>query len=1093
RVAIEYRASGFPNGKTSGEIFFLTPTEQDFSEQRFLKLPSLVCDGEWHTLTASANRSRDGGPAWREAGTITKMRLDFVNEFPGDIEIRKISFLPDYAPLPNATSADIWNLSGGQYSGVRNLDVDTTGEFLKLNVTKGACSIISPTLSLDPLKFGRMALTYRATGFTGMETTGELFYLNTNNKTYSEKFYIPLPPLDCDGEWHTLTVSANHDCQDGGKAWRESGEITNVRLDIVNQYPGTIEIKDLEFLPDLPELVCDPSPRAWDFTQGFQDWTPTGWEKADCGPEGFVGHCLKGQTAMLVSPRIHADTKEFNMLRLVMRTNSSVLLRIERARTMRQFDQTCPYKQIVHQSDDFLVYDIPVDVPIVGPRWTGTLEKFRVIVMAPEDGQWEIKRIEFFKQEENRLAFACASPYLPQYPTNWEPQDAESKVEFLSKVPENFRLYGKWRNTRATLPFPSSLQIAGSAKGESSFTLQLLDVHGNLLTEETRKLKATADWQKFHYTFPEPELAASAVLLLDGEFETPRLAENNNIIRKKIDPASSVVHWKANWIWHEGWFNKDNHTIWFRRNFQVDDLEQVDKALLEICADDRFTLQINGETLKKPTPMGFSTNRSYKSPSVFDLKPVLKQGTNQIFVKVDQVVSSSGLLLEAVVCSKDKELVHLATDETWECSVTEDEGSWTKPLIIGNPPCQPWGDILFIPIGLLPKMECQVTNLPSSVKPGDELTVNLHLKQLDPTDSAILPQLKLISEDGKTVLWASSEDDCQKIPAKCPAGSIMKNLSTLKIPTYLPKMETTLEISFLGGDNSQPTKCPLHIDGPAERDYPKAEMRKQNDVVSLYVNGKFSSLNQGLVIDSGGSQARNLGAGNTPIADVEMTPILGLTENGIDYLPFNQQLADYLNGRPDQNLMLCLQVSGHHFQWYMKKHPEICAIKENGSDSVGGYAGGSYELWESMGSEGYRQFFGGLVRDVIAYYRKSPFASRIVGVHFGGGVSTEWFLPGSQANDLIDYSEAGVKDFRRYLRAIYPSNEALQAAWHQPDVTFDNAPVPSNKDRRSPAMGYFFDPATQRHVIDYNRYQHHLDAETLDMFAEITKRESDNR
>ena len=1089
RLAIEYRASGFPGGKTSGEIFYLTPSAQEFSADRCLQLPSLVCDGEWHTLTVSASRNRDGGKAWREAGKVTQLRLDLVNEAPGKIDIRKINFLPDVPPLPTGTCADIWNLPGGQYADTRNLTVDTLGEFLTLNITAADSSVFSPALSLDPARLGQVVITYRATGFRGQETDGELFYRSQAYGDYSGKFYIPLSPLKCDGEWHQLTISANQDCEDGGKAWRNAGEITGLRLDLVNQYPGTIEIKDMEFLPDLPELVFDPAPRVWDFTQGLQDWNPLGWETSNCGPEGFVGHCRQGETVSFVSPRIHADTKDFNTLRVVLRTDSSALLLLDRGKNMNRYDG-CANKQVVHASQEFQVYEIPLAIAMAGPTWKGTLEKFRLRFQAPEDGTWEIRRIEFFQKEENLLSFAEASPYRPGLPLNWQPEDATAKVEFLNQVPESFRLSGHWRNSRISLPFPSSLQISGRARGKSSFTVKTLDFQGQQLSEETYALPETADWEKFLYTLPEPELAASAILLLDGNFENPHLVESSNIVQRKIDPASKVVNWKANWIWHQGWFNKDNHTIWFRRDFTIDNLEQVTKAELELCADDRFTLEVNGRQPGKSNIIGNKKRRSFKDPTVYDIKPFLQAGANRIFVKVDQVVSSSGLLLEAAFCTDTQELLHLATDETWECAVTPD-GPWTTPLIIGNPPCQPWGKILFVPIGLLPKVETEVANLPWRVKPGEQIALNLNLKLLDDTETALLPQLKLFSEDGKTVLWMSKEDDCQKVPARSPAGTALKIVATLKIPEYLPRMETTLEISLLGADNSKPITFPLHIDGPAERDFPQSEMRSHNGVVSMFVNGQPASLTQALLNDSGGAQVRNLGLGEVPIADVSAT--LCFYETGVDYSDFDQKLADYLNARPGQNLMLDVNVSAKHSKWYLARHPELLCLKENGDSNLGGYSGLYNEICESQGAEGYRRVFGDLLRKMLLHYQDSPFASRIVGVHLSGGLSSEWFLPGSQAADLIDYSEAGLRDFRKYLRSVYATDEALQTAWKQPGVTFETATIPTGKERTSPSAGFFFDPATQQQIIDYNRFQHRLNAETIDYFASIVKEISSDK
>ncbi|MBR6471575.1 MAG: beta-galactosidase [Victivallales bacterium] len=85
--AIEYRAEGFDTA-TNGQLFYATAQEPQFGEARQFKVGSLVTDGEWHTINVLA----DG--AWRSAGTVTALRLDLVDQFPGTLWIRSITALP---------------------------------------------------------------------------------------------------------------------------------------------------------------------------------------------------------------------------------------------------------------------------------------------------------------------------------------------------------------------------------------------------------------------------------------------------------------------------------------------------------------------------------------------------------------------------------------------------------------------------------------------------------------------------------------------------------------------------------------------------------------------------------------------------------------------------------------------------------------------------------------------------------------------------------------------------------------------------------------------------------------------------------------
>ena len=92
-LAIEYRAEGFATA-TSGQIFFQTETSQGYDEQKEIYLPSLKCDGDWHTITVDASQIRGGKRLWTEGGHITSLRLDLADQFPGRILLRSIKMLP---------------------------------------------------------------------------------------------------------------------------------------------------------------------------------------------------------------------------------------------------------------------------------------------------------------------------------------------------------------------------------------------------------------------------------------------------------------------------------------------------------------------------------------------------------------------------------------------------------------------------------------------------------------------------------------------------------------------------------------------------------------------------------------------------------------------------------------------------------------------------------------------------------------------------------------------------------------------------------------------------------------------------------------
>jgi len=197
----------------------------------------------------------------------------------------------------------------------------------------------------------------------------------------------------------------------------------------------------------------------------------------------------------------------------------------------------------------------------------------------------------------------------------------------------------------------------------------------------------------------------------------------------------------------------------------------------------------------------------------------------------------------------------------------------------------------------------------------------------------------------------------------------------------------------------------------------------------------------------------------------------------------------YLEADPDAWLIPNLLFDTRYQRWWIKAHPEARCRLEDGSDRVGGYHG-TRAQFPSTSSPVWRETYGDALRRLIRHLRASPYASRIVGFQPCAGITAEWFHWGAQSRDLVDYSPAGQADFRQWLRRKYRTDVALQAAWSNPRATLATATVPSGSDRRSPKHGVFYDPATQRHVLDYHRYQHDVVAEAILGLYRIVKEET---
>ena len=93
RIKIEYKAEGFA-GATNGEVFFAGTNNPNYKDNNRFYIPSLISDGKPHTIELTTKQLMAGEKSWTDIGTITKLRLDLVNQCPGRIVLRKVMALP---------------------------------------------------------------------------------------------------------------------------------------------------------------------------------------------------------------------------------------------------------------------------------------------------------------------------------------------------------------------------------------------------------------------------------------------------------------------------------------------------------------------------------------------------------------------------------------------------------------------------------------------------------------------------------------------------------------------------------------------------------------------------------------------------------------------------------------------------------------------------------------------------------------------------------------------------------------------------------------------------------------------------------------
>ena len=190
----------------------------------------------------------------------------------------------------------------------------------------------------------------------------------------------------------------------------------------------------------------------------------------------------------------------------------------------------------------------------------------------------------------------------------------------------------------------------------------------------------------------------------------------------------------------------------------------------------------------------------------------------------------------------------------------------------------------------------------------------------------------------------------------------------------------------------------------------------------------------------------------------------------------------------------------------------------------------------SFASEKWRKDASAALIELHNMVMQSEFADRVIGYFFAAGGTSEWYYPtplcytkktnfcdsggfttisnGLDFQDVYgDLSPAFRKSFTKYLTEKYKTDEALQCAWGQRDVTLENPKIPDCAARYhiyeadydalhaevlsnapDPAMpitessiGQFLDIDKRRDVFDFFRALHRATADSVIYFGNVVK------
>ncbi|MEE1280570.1 MAG: hypothetical protein UHH95_07080 [Oscillospiraceae bacterium] len=204
-----------------------------------------------------------------------------------------------------------------------------------------------------------------------------------------------------------------------------------------------------------------------------------------------------------------------------------------------------------------------------------------------------------------------------------------------------------------------------------------------------------------------------------------------------------------------------------------------------------------------------------------------------------------------------------------------------------------------------------------------------------------------------------------------------------------------------------------------------------------------------------------------------------------------EEISSALDANPNAKLLMRLHMNPPY--WWMRDNPDECIIYRKPEGDVFGIDDGDsdrlirndhkYRMRVSLASEKWLSEVSEILKELCAALKNTREGDALLGIQVACGMFGEWHYWG---RDTSDVSRSMLECFHRYLKEKYGTDEALQKAWNQKDVTIENA-VFRPEGFRPGDVGMFRDPQLSRDTMDAQECHHRVQTDAIMRFCRIIK------
>ncbi len=559
------------------------------------------------------------------------------------------------------------------------------------------------------------------------------------------------------------------------------------------------------------------------------------------------------------------------------------------------------------------------------------------------------------------------------------------------------------------------------------------------------------------------------------------------------------ITWTGYWIWHdEDYQDSINGTPrYFRYHFTL--AEDPVASFLQITADDRLKVYVNGVQYEDD-----AMNQRFTEVSVLEtIHESLHKGDNVIAVAVNNFTAYAGLIFDGFAEDANGNRTEIIST-THVLSTKVEYAGWNEEKYDDSK----WGNSKFMDYnanGIWPddltfdkspyikdKFEIVDYTISDTMIAGETGTLTMTIVPVNDftKDMTLIGNIwirnslsKILNIDmvqvsgPKMSEWKAGEEITVSykftIPDFIASGKYNLQLDTNQVVVTNDEIFNNkfIDTIRLTNDISKKTNVQMvqsngtfaiSIDGNL---YPYQIHNKKKDSYADDSNTSANMHNAGICI----TQI------STPIAYNNAGSILEgvwIGEGDYNWSILDERIYKELAIHPDTYLMpqLFLAVPA----WWMEKHPDQCVMDDKGN---------TYDL--SMFSEEAIVLAHQGNVDMLNYMMGQPYWNRIIGFNLVGYGTIEFMWEVTDPNRMYDYSKPATEYFRKWLTKKYGTDAALQKAWNNPTVTLATATNPALENYSSELYDSIYDPETNRASLDYRECQEYREIEIVGDFHDL--------